>query len=161
MPFTLFVSRKETRESEAAEQAVGGYSSLTRRKPQRRRCAGEDPEPEKEMFPACWAGHVACARMWPATVAQATRPANILGDAFARSTLCELHKAKRRHAPLPPVRQAQGEQAQGGMPRIKPFPRLARPHEMDQDRTKQQGLHNHRLHATAVGPREARPYSGT
>jgi len=37
------------------------------------------------------------------------------------------------------------------MPDMQPFPRLAVPHQLDQDKTKQHGLHNHNLHAIQKG----------
>jgi len=74
-----------------------------------------------------------------ARLAQATCPANIVGRSFEASVM-------RTSTKLRPAWPQEGP-----MPTSQPFPRLALPLGLDQDRTKQHGLHNHNLHAIQKG----------
>jgi len=77
-----------------------------------------------------------------AKAAQATCPADIVGASFEASVMRT--STKLRPACNPGYSRHR-------MPAGQPFPRLALPHQLDQDRTKQHGLHNHNLHAIQKG----------
>ena len=74
-----------------------------------------------------------------ARLAQATCPADVVDESFEASVM----RTCKQSRPAWPQ--------EGPMPALQSFPRLALPHQLDQDRTKQHGLHNHNLHAIQKG----------